>query len=135
MSKIFNVSNVKQEFCNINSFMNEIVVNLQRGNINRIIMIDDSIHKSLKAIKKNYSCLTYQTSQITTLTFAVESLKQVTEMFKSYFDFIDTHFKDAQCNIEIKNRDILDYCDSASQQINNYINNFHFERMKALCSY
>lgn len=135
MSKIFNVSNVKQEFCNINSFMNEIVANLQRGNINRIIMIDDSIHKSLKAIKKNYSCLTYQTSQITTLTFATECLKYITDMFKSYFDLIDTHFKDAQCNIEIKNRDILDYCDSASQQINNYINNFHFERMKELCSY
>ena len=135
MSKIFNVSNVKQEFCNINSFMNEIVVNLQRGNINRIIMIDDCIHKSLKAIKKNYSCLTYQTSQITTLVFAVESLKHITEMFHSYFDFIDIHFKDAQCNIDIKNRDIFDYCDSASQQINNYINNFHYERMKALCSY
>lgn len=135
MSKIFNVSNVKQEFCNINSFMNETVVNLQKGNINRVIMIDNSIHKSLKVIKKNYSNLTYQISQITTLTFAVESLKHISEVFQSYFNFIDTHFKDAQCNIEFKNRDILDYCDSASQQINNYINNFHYERMKALCSY
>lgn len=135
MSKIFNISIVKDEFCNINSYMNEIFVNLQRGNINRIIMIDDSIHKSLKAIKKNYSCLTYQTSQITTLTFAIESLKHIAGMFKSYFDFIDAHFIDSQCNIEIKNRDIFDYCDSAFQQINNYINNFHYKRMKAICSY
>ena len=98
-------------------------------------MIDRSIHKSLKKIKKNFSCLIYQTSQITTLTHAIESLKHITEIFQSYFDLIDAYFIDKQSIIELKNRDIFDYCDSASKQINRYINNFHCERMKALCSY
>lgn len=135
ISRIFNVSNVKHEFFNIDSLMKEILVTLQQGNVNRTIMLDDSIHKSLKAIKNNYSSLTYQTSQITTLLFAIEYLKHIKYVFKAYFDFIDAYFSDVQCNIKVKNRDIFDYCDSASSQINTYINNFHCERMKALCSY
>lgn len=130
MSKIFNVPRVNHELCIINSLMNEMFDNLQKGNINRVVMIDSSIHKSLRTIKNNYSCLTYQTSQISILTFAFESLKHIAHKFKAYYEFIDT-----QCNIEFKNRDIFDYCDSASKQICRYINNFHYERMKALCSY
>ena len=132
MSKIFNILNFEHDFCTIISLMNEIVENLHRGNINRVVMIDKSIHKSLKSIKQNYSCLSYQTSQIITLMFAVKSLKHITYIFKIFFDFIDSQFIDTQCNINIKNRDIFDYCDSALQQINSYINNFHYERMKAL---
>lgn len=130
MTKIFDVTSVKHEFYNIKAYMKEIFVNLQRGNINRIVIIDYCIYKSLKIIKINFSCLTYQMSQISILLFAIEILKNIVEIFQSYFDFIDT-----QTIIEVKNRDIFDYCDSASQQINNYINNFHYERMKALCSY
>lgn len=135
MTKVFDISCIKNEFYNIKSYMNEIFVNLQRGNINRIVIIDDYIHKSLKNIKINFSCLTYQMSQISILLFAIEILKNIVEIFKSYFDFIDENFIDTQTIIQIKNRDIFDYCDSASQQINNYINNFHYERMKAICSY
>lgn len=135
MSKVFVVSSVKHEFCNIKSYMNEIFLNLQKGNVNKIVIIDEYIHKSLKIIKKNFSCLTYKVSQITTLTFAIEILKHIVEVFRSYFGFIDEHLIDTQNIIELKNRDIFDYCDSASQQINNYINNFHYERMKAICLY
>ena len=115
--------------------MNEIFVNLETGNINRIVIIDYCIYKSLKIIKINFSRLKYQMSQISILLFAIEILKNIVEIFKSYFDFIDEHLKDTQNIIELKNRDIFDYCNSASQQINNYINNFHYERMKAICSY
>ena len=135
MIKIFDVSSIKHEFYNIKSYMNEIFVNLETGNINRIVIIDYCIYKSLKIIKINFSRLKYQMSQISILLFAIEILKNIVEIFKSYFDFIDEHLKDTQNIIELKNRDIFDYCDSASQQINNYINNFHYERMKAICSY
>ena len=135
MSNIFSVSNVKEEFGKIVTFMNDIFVTLQKGNINRVILIDDSIHKSLKEIKRNYNCLTYETSQIAILTFALEGLQHITEIFTSYFNFIDQYFDNTPFFLKVKNRDIFEYCDSASQQITNYINNFHYERMKVLCSY
>ena len=122
MPKFFNLSNLKHDVYTINSLIHEIIENLHRGNINRVVLIDESIHKSLKSIKENFSYLSYKTSQIKTLIFAVDFLKHITYLFKSYFDLIDSQFNVAQCNIKTKNRDIFDYCDSASQQINSYIN-------------
>ena len=53
MIKIFDVSSIKHEFYNIKSYMNEIFVNLETGIINRIVIIDYCIYKSLKIIKIN----------------------------------------------------------------------------------
>lgn len=131
MTKIFNISTVKTEIENIKNFINDIILTFKTGNINRILLIDTYIHKSLRQIKRQYSSLTFDVSQIYTLTFSHEQLLHIRDIFNAYFNIIDSNNLD----IEVKNRDIIEYCESALQQLDNYIDRYHYERMKFICSY
>lgn len=137
MTKIFNITIVKSEIENIKTFINDVIVTLKTGNINRILLIDTHIHKSLREIKRQYSYLTFNISQIQTLTISHEQMLHIRDIFDTYFNIIDVNLDITNSNldIEVKNRDIIQYCESALQQINKYIDTFHYERMKFSCSY
>lgn len=124
MNCIFDTSVINTEMIRILQQINRVFNCINSGNSNRIILIDNEINKSIKKIKKIYSCLSYNVSDLGTLHFAHDSITRLHEALIQYFEIVE-HF-----NVKSKNMDIFEYCTSALYQIESFKNNFHYERMK-----